>query len=188
MSDTRGEAYRLFAGDQPLTYADVIARWQNDSEFRDYHTRLITDSKFSAVRWETPPITRLNSTECEYASVLLDCPGLDRGTDREAFAEHFEQSPCPSVLSFTNLRGDATMVVPSPMHDATDYTHLAAFLRSADEQQAHALWQTLGQQIAAALSDSPLWVSTAGMGVAWLHVRMDSRPKYYGHQPYRQMD
>jgi hypothetical protein len=32
----------------------------------------------------------------------------------------------------------------------------------------------------------PVWLSTAGAGVAWLHVRLDDRPKYYGHGPYRQ--
>jgi len=30
-----------------------------------------------------------------------------------------------------------------------------------------------------------VWLSTAGMGVSWLHVRLDDRPKYYGHRPYR---
>ena len=31
---------------------------------------------------------------------------------------------------------------------------------------------------------TPTWVSTAGGGVAWLHVRLDSAPKYYTHRPY----
>lgn len=32
---------------------------------------------------------------------------------------------------------------------------------------------------------SPFWLSTAGMGVSWLHVRLDERPKYYRFQEYR---
>lgn len=32
----------------------------------------------------------------------------------------------------------------------------------------------------------PLWVSTSGLGVSWLHVRLDSRPKYYTYAPYKQ--
>ncbi len=32
---------------------------------------------------------------------------------------------------------------------------------------------------------NPVWLSTAGAGVSWLHVRLDDRPKYYGHGPYR---
>ena len=34
----------------------------------------------------------------------------------------------------------------------------------------------------------PVWVSTAGAGVSWLHVRLDDRPKYYGYQPYRNLE
>jgi len=33
-------------------------------------------------------------------------------------------------------------------------------------------------------NDIPM-LSTAGMGVYWLHVRLDTRPKYYQHTPYR---
>ena len=36
------------------------------------------------------------------------------------------------------------------------------------------------------VNDKPTWLSTAGMGVAWLHVRLDQRPKYYAHRPYRE--
>ncbi len=31
------------------------------------------------------------------------------------------------------------------------------------------------------------WVTAvlaAGLGVAWLHIRLDDRPKYYRHAPY----
>jgi hypothetical protein len=31
----------------------------------------------------------------------------------------------------------------------------------------------------------PVWLSTNGDGVSWLHVRIDERPKYYTHGPYR---
>jgi len=29
------------------------------------------------------------------------------------------------------------------------------------------------------------WLSTSGLGVGWLHVRLDSRPKYYTYEPYK---
>jgi hypothetical protein len=38
--------------------------------------------------------------------------------------------------------------------------------------------------MAARVSTTPVWLSTAGAGVAWLHVRLDDRPKYYSHRPY----
>ena len=35
------------------------------------------------------------------------------------------------------------------------------------------------------IGDEVKWLSTAGMGVYWLHVRVDSRPKYYRYQGYK---
>jgi hypothetical protein len=32
-----------------------------------------------------------------------------------------------------------------------------------------------------------VWLSTAGAGVSWLHVRLDDRPKYYQFEPYRHL-
>jgi hypothetical protein len=33
--------------------------------------------------------------------------------------------------------------------------------------------------------DADIYISTSGMGVSWLHVRIDSRPKYYNYEPYK---
>jgi hypothetical protein len=63
---------------------------------------------------------------------------------------------------------------------------MAAFIRDAPEAQKHELWQAVGAAMAARLDARPVWLSTAGMGVSWLHIRLDSRPKYYGFAPYRE--
>jgi hypothetical protein len=44
------------------------------------------------------------------------------------------------------------------------------------------------ENMAERIGEAPVWLSTAGMGVAWLHVRLDSRPTYYGHRPYKTFD
>jgi len=62
--------------------------------------------------------------------------------------------------------------------------HLASFLRTAPEPQKQEFWQKIGQVVSAKVGKRPLWLSTAGMGVAWLHARLDSRPKYYGYLTY----
>lgn len=41
----------------------------------------------------------------------------------------------------------------------------------------------IANQLFATLSD--VWLSTNGVSTAWLHVRLDSRPKYYHYIPYR---
>ncbi|MFN0016858.1 MAG: DUF6940 family protein [Pirellulaceae bacterium] len=44
----------------------------------------------------------------------------------------------------------------------------------------------LGEAKAASVNVNPVWLITAGVGVSWLYVRLDDRPKYYGYGPYCQ--
>ena len=78
------------------------------------------------------------------------------------------------------------MVVPCPIADSTAYGHLASFVRHAPEVQRDALWRSVGEAMARRIGAKPVWLSTAGAGVSWLHVRLDDRPKYYGFGPYKQ--
>lgn len=77
------------------------------------------------------------------------------------------------------------MVVPSPVADVAAYGHLAAFVRLARQDQRDALWRKVGEAMSKRVGARPVWLSTAGAGVSWLHVRLDDRPKYYGFEPYR---
>lgn len=90
------------------------------------------------------------------------------------------------IVLFENLGKDALLAVPAPLTASSSYDHLATFIRSAPEPQKHALFRRLGRTLQSVVSDSPIWVSTAGAGVAWLHVRLDTRPKYYAYTSYRE--
>src|ERR1700722_9956325 len=41
----------------PVSYAEVLRRWQDDADFRSFFISLLADAPFAAFRWETPPIT-----------------------------------------------------------------------------------------------------------------------------------
>jgi hypothetical protein len=64
--------------------------------------------------------------------------------------------------------------------------HLAAFVRSASADVIDDLWSSVGRAVARrrAAKPDPVWISTAGLGVYWLHVRLDDRPKYYRHRAF----
>jgi hypothetical protein len=170
----------------PVSYAEVLRRWQDDAEFRSLFIALLADSPFDAFRWETPPITTATANR-SFEFVLLDSPGLARNPDSDAFAEHFLGTADGGVVEFPNLGQDAILVVPCPNGPLTAYGHLAAFVRQAPESQKHALWTVVGAAMQRRLSSKPIWLSTAGAGVSWLHVRLDDRPKYYGYRPFREM-
>jgi len=178
--------YRLLHEGSPLTYANVLDRWAGDDPFRSYFTSLLADSPFSAFRWETPMLTSA-AAQRPFEFVLLNTPHFaSRRTDRNTYADYFTDDDDDfGIVTFTNLGKNATLVAPSPRTEEDVYGHLAAFLRGAPQPQSDALWRIIGQTVLAQLSDKPIWLSTAGGGVAWLHVRLDSAPKYYGYAPYR---
>jgi hypothetical protein len=169
----------------PVPYSEVLQRWQVDAGFRSWFLGLLADAPFSAFRWETPPVTSSTASR-PFEFVLLDSPALARSPDVTAFAEQFGGAGERGVVAFPNLGNDAIMVVPCPSGPLTAYGHLAAFVREAPEVQRHALWQLVGAEMQRRLGNKPVWLSTAGAGVSWLHVRLDDRPKYYGHAPYRE--
>jgi hypothetical protein len=181
----RAERYVPLRGGSPVRYRDVLRYWQDDESFRSFFISLLATSEFAGYRWETPPVTA-HTAERAFEFVLLDAPEVARSPDVRAFAEQFKAAAADqAVVTFPNLGNDAVLVVPCPAGPPAAYVHLASFVRRAPPAQVHELWQRVGAAMESRLSASPTWLSTAGMGVAWLHVRLDARPKYYGYAPYR---
>ena len=168
-----------------LSYFDFLSHLQERADFRTFFSAYLADCVFSTFRWETPPVHR-DSLEQPFEFVLLYSPELDRRPEPNAFADHFQLAQKgATAVSFWNLGRNAVLVAPLPIAPPTAYGHLAAFVRDAPTDQQHNFWQLVGTTVQEQLSDSPLWLSTAGAGVTWLHVRLDQRPKYYGYAPYR---
>jgi hypothetical protein len=168
----------------PVSYAEIIRQWQHNADFRAFFIDLLLNSPFPAFRWETPPVT-IATADQPFEFVLIDSPEISLDPDPAAFAEHFGQTEPGGVVAFPNLGGDAILIAPCPDDALSDYGHLAAYLRNSNVPQQHLLWALVGAAMQRRISSRPVWLNTAGGGVAWLHVRLDDRPKYYGYAPYR---
>jgi hypothetical protein len=173
---------RFCAGERCLSYRQVLSAWSEAEDFRELFMRQIRVAPFTALRWECPALDK-NSLDREFECVLLDSPFLDVPANPRDFSEYLRTDA--EVVEFSNLGGDARLIVPCPRSAGANYSHLAAFHRSADLEQQHALWQAVAAAVSSRVSETPLWLSTAGGGVDWLHVRLDSRPKYYAYPAYR---
>lgn len=170
---------------QVLSNKEVIDYWVNNASFRLFFCSLLKETGIPWYVWEMPPLSRSN-LDTPFECVLVQIPPRPRHPDRRSFGRYFDPNTGDQgVVTFENLGRDALLVVPSPIRQEDEYIELVHFLSQASEKQAHALWRVLGQSILKRLSDRPLWVSVAGGGVAWLHVRLDSFPKYYRYTPYR---
>jgi hypothetical protein len=172
-----------------VSWAAFAAGLRADPALRSALSETLAASPFPAFFWETPAVSA-TSTASAFEMVVVSAPHLSRAEPSPAaFAEHLESDAAEGaeVCTFTNLGGDAVLVVPRAAADRAAYGHLAAFVRAAPARQIDALWQAVGAALRAAWSRSsaPLWLSTSGSAVPWLHVRLDARPKYYSHAPYR---
>ena len=181
--------FRFFDRDdqaRPQTWADVLSGWRDPAWARDFSSQLAA-SPWPAFFWETPP---LKSTELTTAfqCVTVRAPRLaSKCADPSAFAELLSASESATgIASFLNLGGDARLVVPQQVRRDVDYGHLASFLRTADPGQIENIWATVSEAVSLELvKGRAIWTSTSGLGVPWLHVRIDTRPKYYSYDPYR---
>ncbi len=182
--DARTIEHRLLRDGRPLTFAEVLDGWCNDAGVRAATLATIAASPFTGVFWEVAPIAR-SQLEFPYRQVVAAAPRLGLVLpEPDAFARHFGAD---DVVAFDNLGGDARLVVPTRRGDDSIYGHLAATLRGAPRDQLDRLMRRVGEEARARLATrEPIWISTSGLGVAWLHVRIDDRPKYYTHAPYRE--
>ncbi len=178
-------------------------------------TDIISSSPYPSLYFEVPGTTWEQSSTDPFEFVLVRSNSLhafaEGNPDRLSFEEHFreclsekEQSDnnsTPTCCSFDNLGGDARLVAPMPDPDKsnhskvddTKFSHIAIFMRSAPKHQIQQFWKLGASQYLSVLkekhesgsSNGKTWFSTAGMGVAWLHLRLDSRPKYYSYGPFK---
>lgn len=170
-----------------MSWSELREGLENDPAVRAALTDAIQTANGDALYWECCAWPAGSDPTFEFVLISTN-QMVARRTDRSAFAEHFDGESL--VHTFASLRGDAMLVVPGPVgppDPMEPFGHLAAWIRTADVSQIEAVWIAVAKAIAEWRSQkrTTLWVSTAGGGVPWLHVRLDSRPKYYKHAPYR---
>jgi len=176
--------FGLWENDQPMSFATVIELWKTDANFCTFFSRLLAKAKYDAFFWEVPPMLA-DRLPTPFEFVLVNARFLASvAPEPQAFAEHFNEN---DVVDFANLGGDAQLIAPCPQEKEETYTHLANFVRRAPELQQQKFWQRVGEIYEQQLGDAPKWLSTSGLGVYWLHVRIDSRPKYYQYTPYKRL-
>ena len=153
----------------------------------------------SQVYFECAPVSHVGQANTIFEFVVIGSDSLaNRRPDVESFSKHFERgcrgngSGGNDIISFKNIGKDATLIVPCPLTQKDEglqhMTHLKSFLQSSTPERIHRFWAKIGGTFLEELRAEPdrrLWLSTAGDGVAWLHVRLDKIPKYYHYHPYR---
>jgi hypothetical protein len=175
-------------GSKDLKVSEVFNLLSNSEAFRGFFSESLTSNSFEAFFWEVPPITN-DSFGNPFEYTQISAPiliGIEENPG--PFSSQFASNQPSKIISFDNLGRDSFLIVPSPISKAKCYAHLALFLENAPADQVQLLWKSVADSIILRKSSSPIWLSTAGLGVSWIHLRLDSRPKYFRYQPYKSPD
>jgi hypothetical protein len=180
--------FQIKQNDVLLTFEQVIFLWKTSKEFRLFYTQLLRAVPFTAFFWENKSVE--NSTiQQTYEFVVVGTNAFkNKKPNPNPFQSYFSRDQNKTVVCFDNLGKNARLVVPCPSNSSNEvYTHLGAFVNNASYAQIDLFWQQIGLETEQSTNDKPLWLSTSGLGVYWLHARLDQRPKYYTHTPYRSL-
>jgi hypothetical protein len=205
--------YRILDSDsRTLSFGDMVTLFSEpSSEIHAFFNSILRqhfDGNSEAYFFECPVVT-LSTIHRDFEFVLILSEALGKiEADCKAFEDHImKEKTVDGVVSFLNIGGDASLVVPCPSHlsnfvprrgskpkvrmeELRHYAHLAAFQRDAPVPQVKALWQKVFGELLVKLQtqykseEMKIWLSTSGLGVPWLHVRLDTTPKYYNWKPY----
>jgi len=172
-----------------LSYRAVCDLWQHDKDFSTFFSATLAAMPFDAFFWEVRPMT-MTSIDAPFECVVVDSPMLAGVTaDSGPFQSQLDVvASHDGIATFENLGGDALLVAPCAGPGKLRYAHFAEFLRHAPETKQQTFWACIGSALESRLSHEPVWLSTSGLGVYWLHVRLDRQPKYYTYAPYRKTE
>jgi hypothetical protein len=185
------------ADDEPISIQGWINTMTTTNDAAASLTAVIQKSKYGAVYFETKGCTAASAKTKHFEFVLVDAPELksfaESRPDTQAFEQHFTKNDAGAV-TFFNLSGSSKLIAPTPSgctgSKCLPYTHLSAFCRLAPPEQVAQVWRLATLEYKEGLQqqgddDALLWFSTCGTGIAWLHLRLDPRPKYYSFNPFK---
>ena len=176
--------YEFQIGDEILTVREIINFFENKSFVLEF-------------------VSIINNT-INYNSYFLECPKMNADTLNDEFEfiiydakNKFENKSanfdifCPysdNHLSFSmkSYSGN-TLIIPNYMKGTpcVNYLNISNFLKNSLDEQIVDLFYLISDNLKKEInSGKTVWLSTHGLGIPWLHIRIDYYPTYYSHKKY----
>lgn len=183
--DKNAVRFQVKQGNQLLSFKNVFELWSKDRAFIQFYAAALIQFDYKAFYWEHPAV-RTTLLDKTYECVIKRSKPLeDLPSDETAFGEYLYAKE--NAVDFMNLGRNARLVVPTKQTEEDIYAHLGKFIRAAEKKQLIEDFQSAGKVMLEELEKGKMiWLNTAGLGVIWLHIRMDTRPKYYKTKAYKE--
>lgn len=130
--------------------------------------------------WEMNPFTRGENALVEMTFIPHR---LNSIPNSGPFQNYFTRD---LTTCFYNVHRDAVLIVPTHTRVRTNCANLYSFLQSASPEEIIDLFYVMALNVRTSLKEwNRIWISTSGLGVPWLHIRIDSNPKHIQTIQYR---
>lgn len=183
-----------------MMWDEALTLWESDTVFADFYAVLVAKCPFPNFFWECPPLTAATAPRIPFEFVCVIASPF-KAADPSEFASQIDYAARSgsAAAAFASRDGDAVLVAPvgganrhvsscgALVYDASCGS-IGDFIRGAPREAAAVLWRCVGSALHEVLQrrgENPTWVSTAGKDVPWVHVRLDTSPKYYTWALYK---
>lgn len=118
--------------------------------------------------------------EEEYKEKFIESDLFDNMKQNyKLFKKYIIKSKNKYVITFFNLSKTSLLIIPYPKQNKK-FTTLKHFIDNSTQLQQKKFWKKVSNSIKKMLKIyKKVWVSTHGTGVPYLHIRIDTIPKYY---------
>lgn len=149
----------------------VLEQWSSGNYFK-YPSKL--NKKFF---WNTSCLT--NDGKSKFEQSFKESSELPSKQNAKSFRENINKSNNKYATYFPNLGKDTILVVPMP-RAGKNYATLKDFCDNAPIIQQKEFWKLVAKIAKREMKKhKKIWVSSHGLGVPYLHVRICQSPKYY---------
>ena len=104
---------------------------------------------------------------------------LPKKQDYTSFLDYIKKSKNKYVTSFYNLSKSAILVIPIPKKNK-NFCTLNEFCKNASITHQIKFWKKVASEIKKyKKNNEKVYLSTHGLGIPYLHIRIENTPKYY---------
>jgi hypothetical protein len=183
------DAIKIASEDTTLTFERFLKQLKTKPTFQEAFNKVLAKIPYEAFFFECPPVNAVTVGKTLFEFVVRNSKHLAKA--KSPYPRAFPRLPPPGTYGtavFPNLSGDSILISPSECPKQVNYAHIASFSRNAPSKQIQMFWESVASSTLEHLKSQekrPVWLSTSGLGISWLHIRLDSRPKYYTTDEYR---
>ena len=163
-----------------MYWSTKLSNWYQGKDIVSYKSS-------KAFLYETSPIIKESITHDGIVNItgiyhekFIDSDELDNlSQDSTDFDEYLANPNNEYCTSFYNLSKTTRLIIPTKLN-GSNYKSLKEFIENAPHIQQQYFWKQVSIEAYNMLKQhSKIWISTHGLGVPYLHVRVEVSPKYY---------